>query len=116
MAVQRSLSCISSHADYKRPLLEYGVLGMRICLYRQSIVTDIVSRLAGLPKPILDTAQMRSSSLKAETQERLRGIVARRVGWMLHNLFDNKTSSSQVLRNVEMLHNSLSSSSISFSQ
>lgn len=74
------------------------------------------ARLAGLPKPILDTAQMRSSSLKAETQERLRGIVARRVGWMLHNLFDNKTSSSQVLRNVEMLHNSLSSSSISFSQ
>lgn len=116
MAVQRSLSCISSHADYKRPLLEYGVLGMRICLCRQTIVTDIVSRLAGLPKPILDIAQMRSSSLKAETQERLRGTIARRVGRVLHDMLENQTSPSQMLRNVEMLHKSLSLSSIPFSQ
>ncbi|KIR32664.1 DNA mismatch repair protein MSH3 [Cryptococcus deuterogattii MMRL2647] len=74
------------------------------------------ARLAGLPKPILDNAQMRSNSLKTETQERLRGIVARRVSQMLHNLLDNQTSSSQVLRNVEMLHKSLSLSSILFSQ
>lgn len=74
------------------------------------------ARLAGLPKPILDIAQMRSSSLKAETQERLRGTIARRVGRVLHDMLENQTSPSQMLRNVEMLHKSLSLSSISFSQ
>ncbi|OXG15057.1 DNA mismatch repair protein MSH3 [Cryptococcus neoformans Ze90-1] len=74
------------------------------------------ARLAGLPKPILDIAQMRSSSLKAETQERLRGTIARRVGRVLHDMLENQTSPSQMLRNVEMLHKSLSLSSIPFSQ
>lgn len=61
-------------------------------------------RLAGLPKTVLENAQLRADCLKVETQERMVTALARRTQRLLQSTFSNVTDSAATLRNAALLY------------
>nr|XP_019050346.1 DNA mismatch repair protein MSH3 [Kwoniella bestiolae CBS 10118]OCF29276.1 DNA mismatch repair protein MSH3 [Kwoniella bestiolae CBS 10118] len=66
------------------------------------------ARLAGLPKSLLDTAQLRADYLKHETKLRLLSSLAKRTGRMFNDLKKGEVrGTEEVMRNVRMLDRGL---------
>ncbi|GFZ42602.1 MutS protein homolog 3 [Saitozyma sp. JCM 24511] len=62
------------------------------------------ARLAGLPKTVLENAQLRADCLKVETQKRMMTALARRTQRLLQSTFSNVTDSAATLRTAEWLY------------
>jgi DNA mismatch repair protein MSH3 len=60
--------------------------------------------LAGLPKTVLENAQLRADCLKVETQKRMMTALARRTQRLLQSTFSNVTDSAATLRTAEWLY------------
>ncbi|WRT65670.1 uncharacterized protein IL334_002615 [Kwoniella shivajii] len=66
------------------------------------------ARLAGLPKSVLETAQLRADYLKHETQLRLLNALSRRTGKMLKDISDVQgRKKEEILKNVMTLDRAL---------
>lgn len=75
------------------------------------------SRLAGLPKNVLQTAQLRADQLKYETEQRRRLALASRTHHLLDDINDNDTvhdstvntptRKAALLKNAHALHRAL---------
>ncbi|WVQ64881.1 uncharacterized protein L199_003050 [Kwoniella botswanensis] len=61
------------------------------------------ARLAGLPKSLLDTAQLRADYLKHETKLRLLNSLTKRTGKLFKDLRSGESQVGEVLKNVRML-------------
>ncbi|WWD05762.1 hypothetical protein V865_003845 [Kwoniella europaea PYCC6329] len=65
------------------------------------------ARLAGLPKSLLDTAQLRADYLKHETKLRLLNSLTKRTGKLSKDLRSGESQVGEVLKNVRMLDRGL---------
>jgi DNA mismatch repair ATPase MutS len=65
------------------------------------------SRLAGLPKDVLEMAQQKADQLKIETDRRLMASLARRTKLLLEDREDGIRDPVAILKNALLLHKSL---------
>ncbi len=104
----KSPSCTSSLEAWRKRHLACGVHG-EVLQHPIESIADPLNSLAGLPKNVLQNAQLRADHLKYETGQRLLAALARRSRLLIRDsqLDDNETPPDEVLKNVLALHKAL---------
>jgi len=73
----------------------------------QGSTADRGLRLAGLPKTVLENAQLRADQLKVETAKKNAEALAKRTRHLLSNLSTSSLDTRETIQNVQILHKSI---------
>lgn len=68
---------------------------------------DHALRLAGLPKTVLENAQLRADQLKVETAKKNAEALAKRTRHLLSDLSTSSLNARETIQNIQILHKSI---------